>query len=1722
MSKPVSKLLLLACLATAAVLWSGCSKTGGARRPVQPAPVSAAQVQDAVRQVQRMRADAGAQGQDEFETDLAVLTRFPHRLAGYGSESANRAKDVPGSIYAARYVEARLKAIGIEQVFTQDFPVVQPVSTECSLFVDGQEVKEPDGSPVIYPARPNLLQASITPAEGLAGATVWAGKGLPTQYPELPEGKIVLLDIDCGKDWLTAFSMGAKAVIFVGDEAPASKATQHINMPANLPRFYISRQTAQRLKLTEGSRQVTIKAACEWRGLNGRNVIAVVRGSAPRFGKPYNGQPQAIVLAAPLDSLSEVPDLSPGARDAANVAGLLQLAEHFHKNPVPRDMILCFFDGQTLNHLGARAFYGALYRKPVKGSQLTSATLEDRLVRLEDELGVVSGYEQVAGSADIFAPELKARPDFEDLMRVLRTQTRVMSTAVQTELRKARLARRDLASAGKPVPDSLNASIDYLGKVSFAWNAVQRILHNKRFEIDPAAQENSHDPEFAQRVRAAFDSLLDESRLLLKLRREEITTEIDQVNQGRVLQAAIGAPDPQAGVSGNVIMMHIALNLGDARNRWSFIHGDDSEVRADDTTYKETYAALRAAAQAAGEAAGSFDPAPISDKIQTRLFAPAMFVDSGGVARIFGYDNLSIMTVLDPLSRQGQPSDTIAAMGAAGVENVRDQLAGAKAVLGELAASTSIYQESPRRAATAHIDEDSWNNGRASGPAVMKVGVGSAMPDLPVRGAVVAICRGVDWTLGEVDRTPPGFTYPLLCRTDMSGIYRVGPYSTENLKDVQIIAATFDQPLPEHVARGPASRPAATAATSGSRGLIAEISTQLSAKGKTPLAQSKAVLFRSRLKTVVGYGFDRGSIKTLPMPGTSSARMRDDRHLLCELENVATLFAIEEIQAVKLFNKAGLVLLNNGPDKKDDARSEGIGLPLDDPFDHPVSVVQTARDIQNLNKSRQDVLRNNRINQDSLDDLTESALYAYYQSQLPDRTVDGRLGDTAAAAALSRRVYIPLINVMNDLVAAVVLLLLLAIPFGYALERLIIGTPHIYRQIGWFAVFFLLTFGVLFAVNPAFSIAATPIIIFLAFAIILLSALVIFIMMRKLQTEVRRMQGLASTVHNTDVSRLSTMMAAVNMGISTMRRRPLRTLLTAVTVVLLTFTILTFASFGSSWDNRRTYQGPMQSSVPHIMVRHQLWNAIGQGVHHMLRGSLEADATVVPRYWVSPLASEMAAVKAGSTEMLLSSPDASLTATISAAIGIDVRDVQRQKDLAAVLKGDAELLKSDGIFLSQAVAGTSGLRLTNPEIGKTKVLLAGREFTFAGFIDDAASNFYSIEGSQMLPVKYEEGGITDTRTAEQTQSEAPDIESAQFMTYSVDQVVVMSADRARQMRLGRIRSLTVYPNDPEQIESLARRCASLSELPTYVSERDGGVYRLIFTSLASASGVKDLMIPVLLGGLIVFATMLGSVSDREREIYTFSSLGLAPPHVASLFFAEASMYAVIGGMGGYLLGQVIARLLAALGLGLQLNYSSTNAIVTVLIVMFTVMVSAAYPAIKASRSANPGIQRAWRIPKPDGNLYELVFPFTVSAYDITGVVGFLREHFLNYSDASLGVFATTRCHIFRQQSNNMLGFRAQVALAPFDLGVNQDFALLSQPSDIEGIDEVRILIRRLSGAHGDWQRANRVFINDLRKQLLIWRSLKPEVCEHYRRQTLEAWNSLPVEQVDAQSMGGNQ
>ncbi|MHC4295469.1 MAG: hypothetical protein ACYSTL_07770, partial [Planctomycetota bacterium] len=204
-------------------------------------------------------------GYDEwtFQNDLTTLTANPHRLGGMAD----------GSIVASKHVEDRLRQIGVDEIYIQNFPVIQPVTTQCELVADGKSYP-------INAMRPNILQAPVTPEEGITGTTMYVGRGEVPEYgSRIPEDKIVVMDFDSGMNWLNAFAFGARAVLFIAADKVAANPFHHMNLPANLPRFHVPGEVADALQLREAPRKIKLLGACEWREQRGRNVIAVLRGT---------------------------------------------------------------------------------------------------------------------------------------------------------------------------------------------------------------------------------------------------------------------------------------------------------------------------------------------------------------------------------------------------------------------------------------------------------------------------------------------------------------------------------------------------------------------------------------------------------------------------------------------------------------------------------------------------------------------------------------------------------------------------------------------------------------------------------------------------------------------------------------------------------------------------------------------------------------------------------------------------------------------------------------------------------------------------------------------------------------------------------------------------------------------------------------------------------------------------------------------------------------------------------------------------------------------------------------------------------------------------------------------------------------------------------------------------------------------------------------------------
>ncbi len=1550
-----------------------------------------------------------------FVRDCRQLTREPHRLTG--TEAARR---------AAAYVEQELRAAGADRVLVHEFPIPQLATKSCFA-----EIADPVSGATnripLWPMRPNGIVPPTTPPEGIAGPVIHAGAGRLKAYgASRPEGCVAVLDYNSGDGWLQAFRLGARAVVFVRGDGPCgAQHTHYTEANANLPRFFHDGPQAD---LPEGA-VATLHSEVAWERSAGRNIYAFFRGSAPRF---QMGRDEILVLAAGLDSFGEAPELTPGARGAANCAALLKLARTLGPDRPRRNVLLVFYGGENRGHAGPSAFAMLLDRKPDRW--LESHEREQRFTEL------------MRAGLDSPSALTQAGPARAELIR--RIQSKASEHVAELNDRSAAM-RQVPAQARKGARDAAAQQIALapLQAEKNEWNVLRRALSRA---ARAGAAVSGLPAETAGKLAAA----VGEAREDVLARAGELEADGRAMDTAQALQTLIGD---------NLMVLHLALSLGDTTARWGLLIGGNSAIHSamdNPGLYARVQGACLAAAQdleRGGRPPAGFETSSADGTLvpYDALWAAPTLTHSGEVLGRRGVYNLALGTVQEALSREGTPDDTLDALDLDRIESQAEEVA---CFTRALADRDELSQPSSIQRQNEYFGPEFNTDLRPVGPAVIGRTRGSPVPNKPMPGAVVQIRNADRAYTGYQPRKIYAFEDWITVVTDHNGSYEFGPGWPAPHK---VFAGVFDE-------RGRIVYATARAAE-----------TSDSQRSLVGLVRPGVAALTPQVKP--------GDTEVLD--GSVNSPLSPDKGYFKTADGVVAWYSEEKTRAIKLFGLDTVVALGNGPARLDQAAPpvapEGVGFPAG-AFPRAWDVTrQAASDLWRLNESRLAILRGRGIRNRSVEDLHGLAR-DWLQAASATEVAESHA--LAASAFLSeKRVYKLVRGTLDDLLHAVLILLALCVPFAFVAERLLIGSTGIYSRIAWCVAIFLLTFLILFATHPAFAIAKTPIIIFLGFAVLVLSCLVIAIVMQKFEVELKVLQGLQSTVHAADVSRFGTVLAAMSMGLSTMRRRPMRTTLTAVTIILLTFTILCFASFGVQLGIVRMFLKPLPEYAG-IQIRQVNWTAIPGELIEVMRGRWSRDAAVCPRLWLSPMSKQTRAVT-------ISRDDGVAPMALRGALGLDPEELRHRRDLRDLLGVAGAAPDDETVWITRAVADRLGA-----QAGQA-ILVNGRRLKVGPVLDSSKlSLLRDLDDSEILPVDFAE------MQSQASQSDAADVAPKTEQNWTVlplDAVVILSASAAEGMGAA-LHAVHLYPADPQRGADIADDLARIIGMPVTVTRPDG-VYRQVLAATLRASGVKDLFFPILLGGLVIFGTMLGSVADRQKEIYTFSALGLAPQHVAGLFFAEALVYSVLGGLCGYMLAQAAMKTLTFLSaFGTvrvpEMNYSSTNAVVTILIVMGTVLISAIYPAVAASRSANPGILRAWRLPPPDGDILRIVFPFTVSVYDITGVVSFLKEHFDNHGDTGLGVFMSHGARLTPGGSG--IGLKAWIAPAPFDLGVTQSFDLTSAPSGIAGIDEVKITLVRQSGQPKDWRRLNKMLLDDLRKQFLIWRSLPPETMELYRAKSL--------------------
>ena len=747
--------------------------------------------------------------------------------------------------------------------------------------------------------------------------------------------------------------------------------------------------------------------------------------------------------------------------------------------------------------------------------------------------------------------------------------------------------------------------------------------------------------------------------------------------------------------------------------------------------------------------------------------------------------------------------------------------------------------------------------------------------------------------------------------------------------------------------------------------------------------------------------------------------------------------------------------------------------------------LQTATDIDNLNQSRINQFSKYRILSPGIKTLAGQAKDEIAAAQDSMAHQDWASVDRHSRAAwgLALRAHPIIMGTANDVVNGVVFYLFLLIPFSYFLERLMIGSQLLSRQILWSVIFFIASFGLLRLIHPAFEIVTNPSMIFISFVMGALSIIVMTFILGKFESSMRVIRAQQSGIHDVDIRRSSVALAAFNLGVSNMRRRKARTILTTLTLVVMTFIVLSFMSIVSELtltqtpsSNVATYSG--------ILVRTPGLDSLELATYRQLVNEFAGKAEISRRtyyYGADVVDKGILTLRRGENSV-----------DVRAMLGLDPTESDVLKPQEALLSGRWFLPgERNVVLLPQPLA--RALKIEPSEVGRATIMYAGQQFTVIGILNTAVvRSIKDLDGDGVLPADFTLS--RDYQTQKATSNQA----FRNFIRIDPSAVFVVPAQTSLDLGAD-IRTIAVRFADPAATEKSLQALMPRLRLNLYagVPEKPGSpnlvVREFSVEESSQSAGIVLVIVQLVLAGVFVLNTMVASVYERTREIAIFSSIGLAPNHISMLFFAESLVYGILGAVIGYFVAQGTARIIVMTNSlqGLTLNFSSGSAVMSAGIVMAVVLLSTIYPARKAAQIAAPAMNDEVFQTEPEGDTWDLPLPFSVSAAEAAPIAAFLLDWLRAYEGFTIGNFVSADSSLEREET--LLGpvfhLQAVTWLAPYDLGVSQHLKLSLSPSEAPGIYLLDLRLTRLAGDADNWPIVNQRFLADIRKEFLTWRTL---------------------------------
>jgi len=661
---------------------------------------------------------------------------------------------------------------------------------------------------------------------------------------------------------------------------------------------------------------------------------------------------------------------------------------------------------------------------------------------------------------------------------------------------------------------------------------------------------------------------------------------------------------------------------------------------------------------------------------------------------------------------------------------------------------------------------------------------------------------------------------------------------------------------------------------------------------------------------------------------------------------------------------------------------------------------------------------------------------------------------------------------------------ILIIAFSIFLEKLVFG----WRSIKRFTVIFLLmiTFFTTYAfVHPALLIMMNSIMAVVSVGILLLLFLVISIFTFEIRGLLRSISVKLLGEHTFEkAGAIPIYVHAISYSIESMRKRPLITVLTMISMVLLAASSIAFASVsydyiivkGPAYTGNLPYNGIL-IKVLYGFPPERRGAIFDMNTVTYLRYVVGGEYEVSPRVWMYPQPQGLRPIAEVISERGV--------VYRSSIVFLGLSQTELHKIFEGYVQGPAVFMSGHECILPREIA--SFLKV---EIGET-VYIRGLDdnFTIIGILD-VPGQVYDFDGNSIFPI--DPGFSYDLSLSS---IEYPEVITP--FSVSPSECIIVSWETALE-RGGFISSISLIPREEKafsELETTASLITLCTNLPTYVGFVSSS-YSLqkFFTYIIQGWGVM-LIILLILVTLSVANIMLSSLLSKRKDIMIYSVLGLSPEKILIIFLTEGCVLSFGGVLIGYLIGYGLNNLLIILKIlppTFTFNFVSLSVILSMCLILGAVLLVSLYPGILAAKIVTPSLERKWRLStRPVKDIWEIIIPVKMKHFEAIGFLRYLHEYYLGSGNMkpAFRVLDVSEADIQNME------LKLNVLLTPVERNIVQEVAFKA----IKEKDECQfhMTIVRKTGDPKMWQSRNRAFIDDARKQFLLWKALLPEEKRKY-------------------------